>query len=120
MGGSSSKAEARSVIKQSPQEFVEASVVLDKVVVFIKPSCPYCARVKKLFGDLGARIFVVDIDKRPDMAGIQEYLQEKTGARTVPRVFIDGECVGGFDETLKMHELGKLQPKLVQIGIVRQ
>ena len=30
---------------------------------------------------------------------VQAYMQQVTGSRTVPRVFIGGECIGGGEET---------------------
>ena len=81
MGGSSSKEDGG--VKANTKEFVEKSIKDDKVVVFIKPTCPFCARIKKLFGDLGAPIHIVDITKRQDTSEIQDYLQYKCGARTV-------------------------------------
>jgi glutaredoxin 3 len=38
-----------------------------------------------------------------------------TGGRTVPRVFINGKCIGGGDDTAKMEKDGKLKPLLDSI-----
>ena len=114
MGGSSSK--PGQVASSGTMEFVNSAIRDNKVVVFLKPNCPFCVRVKKLFGDVGVPIFVVDITRREDMSDIQSCLEEKTGARSVPRVFINGESIGGCDQVLKMHDLGKLVPKLVEVG----
>ena len=35
-----------------------------------------------------------------------------TGADTVPRVFIDGECIGGGDDTEELDKQGELEKKL--------
>ena len=83
MGLSSSKGEDGSGVKSDTKDFVDRSIKEDKIVVFIKPTCPFCARIKKLFGDLGAPICIVDITKRQDTSAIQDYLQYKTGGRTV-------------------------------------
>ena len=83
MGLSSSKGEDGSGVKSDTKDFVDKSIKEDKIVVFIKPTCPFCARIKKLFGDLGAPICIVDITKRQDTSAIQDYLQYKTGGRTV-------------------------------------
>ena len=32
-----------------------------------------------------------------------------TGARSVPRVFIDGKCIGGGDETMAAHRNNIIQ-----------
>jgi glutaredoxin 3 len=39
-----------------------------------------------------------------------------TGADTVPRVFIGGECIGGGDDTEKLEKKGELEKKLKQVG----
>jgi glutaredoxin 3 len=45
-----------------------------------------------------------------------DILGEMTGADTVPRVFIDGECIGGGDDTEKLEKKGELEKKLKQVG----
>lgn len=51
-----------------------------------------------------------------DCDAIQDYLSEKTGARTVPRVFIKGKCIGGGSETRTLKDQGKLVPMLKEAG----
>ena len=51
-----------------------------------------------------------------DGDSIQDYLLKKTGARTVPRVFIGGECVGGGSEVRALHDRKGLVPKLKEAG----
>ena len=38
-----------------------------------------------------------EIENSPDMDDIQDYCKELTGARSVPRVWIDQKFVGGAD-----------------------
>jgi glutaredoxin 3 len=45
-----------------------------------------------------------------------DILGEMTGADTVPRVFINGECIGGGDDTEKLEKKGELEKKLKQVG----
>lgn len=40
------------------------------------------------------------IENNPHCNAIQDYLKEKTGARSVPRVFINGTFFGGGDDTV--------------------
>lgn len=35
------------------------------------------------------------------MKQIQEYMKELTGKSTVPRVFVNGQIIGGHDDTMK-------------------
>merc|ERR1712050_213304 len=50
----------------------------------------------------------------PDCDKIQNALQKITGGRTVPRVFIGGEFIGGCSETTALHNQKKLVPLLQQ------
>ncbi|VDM56237.1 unnamed protein product [Angiostrongylus costaricensis] len=50
----------------------------------------------------------VDIDGRPDCSEIQDYMKDLTGARSVPRVFINGKFFGGGDDTVAASKSGKL------------
>lgn len=51
-----------------------------------------------------------------DCAVIQDYLLQLTGARSVPRVFIGGKCVGGGTEVRALSEQNKLVPMLQEVG----
>lgn len=51
-----------------------------------------------------------------DGDAIQDYLKKITGARSVPRVFIGGKCIGGGSETRALQDQGKLIPALKECG----
>ena len=46
------------------------------------------------------------------MGAIQNYLQQITGARSVPRVFINGKFYGGGDETAAGARNGDLKNRI--------
>ena len=71
----------------------------------------------RLMGPHGA-FHVVELDKREDGADIQDYLYTVTGGRTVPRVFIDAEFIGGSDETATLDASGQLAALLKAKGIM--
>ena len=50
-----------------------------------------------------------------DTSEIQDYLQQLTGARTVPRVFIGKDCIGGCTDLVNIHERGELLTRIKQI-----
>ncbi|XP_051028332.1 glutaredoxin-1 [Acomys russatus] len=104
------------------QEFVNCKIKPGKVVVFIKPTCPYCRKTQEILGQLpfkqGALEFV-DITATNDTSEIQDYLQQLTGARTVPRVFIGKECIGGCSDLTAMQQNGELTTRLKQIGALQ-
>ncbi|XP_039401549.1 glutaredoxin-1 [Mauremys reevesii] len=101
------------------QEFVQSKIKSDKVAVFIKPGCPYCQDAVKLLKKYPFKkghLEFIDITTEDDMAGIQAYFQQTTGARTVPRVYIGEVCIGGYSDLAALEEQGKLSQKLKQIG----
>ncbi|KAJ8978877.1 hypothetical protein NQ317_008492 [Molorchus minor] len=67
----------------------------DKIVIFSKSYCPYCKLAKEVFNKLQEKYTAIELDSRDDGEDIQSILGEITGARTVPRVFIKENCVGG-------------------------
>ena len=56
--------------------------------LFYFPSCPYCQFVLKAINELGLNISMRDIMK--DKSAL-EFHVKKTGRRTVPCLYIDGE-----------------------------
>lgn len=69
---------------------------------------------KNVFNDIGARYKVIELDEHNDGRRLQEALAQMTGARTVPRVFINGNCIGGGSDTKQLHQQGKLLPLIEQ------
>ncbi|XP_076851020.1 glutaredoxin-1 [Brachyhypopomus gauderio] len=104
------------------QDFVNAKIKGDKVVVFLKPSCPYCIVAKDVLSKYDFRpghLDLVDISGRDDMSSIQDYLQQITGARTVPRVFIGEKCIGGGSDVAELDRNGQLAGMLRQIAALQ-
>jgi len=75
---------AQSVVTKALQE--------NLVMVFSKSYCPHCLRAKRVLdAELGqSKYAVMELENRSDCAAIQDYLRQLTGARTVPRVFLQG------------------------------
>ena len=44
----------------------------------------------------------------------QDALQELTGRRTVPNIFINGKSVGGCDDVIALHSSGRLAKLLLE------
>ncbi|XP_051932717.1 glutaredoxin-1 [Hippocampus zosterae] len=104
------------------QQFVQAKIKGDKVVLFIKPTCSYCITAREVllkYKFKPGHLEFVDISGRQDMNSMQDYFLELTGARTVPRVFIGEECVGGGSDVAELHKSGKLEGMLQSIGVLQ-
>lgn len=101
---------------ESAKCFVETTISSKPVVVFSKSYCPFCVKAKNLFQQEiqipADKIAVVEIESMPDCDAIQAVLKEKTGASSVPRVFIAGKSIGGCDDTFRIHQNGELKKLL--------
>jgi glutaredoxin 3 len=49
-----------------------------------------------------------ELDRRPDGSAIQQTLEQMTGQRTVPSVFVHGQHIGGNDDTHQAFKYGKI------------
>ena len=61
---------------------------------------------------------ILEIDGDKDCSEIQDYMSQVTGGRTVPRVFINGKCIGGGNETSSAHQSGELEKLLRSAGAI--
>jgi glutaredoxin 3 len=83
---------------------------MNKVVMYCTEVCPYCVRAEQLLKRKGiSAIEKIRIDLQPEMRDI---MVEKTGRRTVPQIYINGEHVGGFDDMAALDRAGKLDVML--------
>lgn len=65
----------------------------------------------QVFDSLNKAYKTIELDEREDADEIQTVLGEMTGARTVPRVFLNGTCLGGGTDVKKLHDSGELVKK---------
>ena len=130
----------------SGKEFADGKIASKKVLVISKSYCPFCKKAKQVLGKYkipADNIEYIEIENRPDMDEIQasvestklfsepepntqahisynsypqDHMRSLTGARSVPRVFIGGKCVGGGDEVASLDAKGKLKPMLEEVG----
>lgn len=85
------------------QEFVTARIKGDKVVVFLKPLCPYCVMAKDVLSKYGFKsghLEFIDITGRDDMSEIQDYLNKITGERTVSECMFVSLCYPAISRLL--------------------
>jgi len=87
---------------------VEALIKNNKTVVFSKTWCPFCNKVKAALDAKFIPYHRVELDKHPEGELYQQLLIQISGQRTVPNVFINGNHIGGCDDTLKLDQEGKL------------
>jgi glutaredoxin 3 len=78
-------------------EKITSIVKSNRVAVFSKTYCPHCSATKSSLSKAGVKFHLEELDNwnNSDMTAAQEFFAQTTGARTVPRVYIDGKCIGG-------------------------
>ena len=75
-----------------------------KIELAVLPGCPWCERALRLLRtlDLPHTVITVNDDH------IFEQCHRRSGMRTFPQVFIDGQVIGGYDELSGLHASGEL------------
>lgn len=78
---------------------------MQPVTIYTTRTCLYCMQAKKLierYGITPTEYNVdTDVEKRMEM-------MERSGARSVPQIFIGEIHVGGYDDLEKLHDTGTL------------
>nr|XP_033815867.1 glutaredoxin 2 [Geotrypetes seraphini] len=108
MGGSSSSPSEQ--LDPAAVKLIEETISDNCVVIFSKTSCPFCVMAKNVFNDINVNYTAVELDLQANGRQLQAVLHHMTGAGTVPRVFVNGRCIGGGTDTRKLHQEGKLLP----------
>lgn len=84
-----------------------------KVLMYSTAVCPYCIRAEQLLSRKGVQeIEKIRVDLQPEL---RVAMMEKTGRRTVPQIYINGEYVGGYDDLARLDHAGELD-KLLAIS----
>ncbi|KEP67654.1 UNVERIFIED_CONTAM: glutaredoxin, putative [Hammondia hammondi] len=99
--------------------WIKEKIAEHKVVVFVMSYCPYCDTALEILRNAGVKdLGDVMIDRMDYTPRIQDILEEMTGARTVPRVFIDGMFFGGCSDLEEAEAGGKLKEILSAAGAI--
>ncbi len=80
-----------------------------KVTIYGNATCPFCGAARMLLTKKA--VDFDDISVAGDAALFAE-MQEKSGRRTVPQIFIGDTHVGGFDELYALDQSGELDKLL--------
>ncbi|PCK09568.1 MAG: glutaredoxin 3 [Alteromonadaceae bacterium] len=81
-----------------------------KVEIYTTRFCPYCVRAKSLLDSkcVDYKEFAVDGDP-----ALRQEMLNKSGRRTVPQIWIEGQHIGGCDELMALEYRGRLNSMLV-------
>lgn len=80
-----------------------------KVEMYSTPVCPYCVRAKALLDKKG--VAYADVNVMMNGAKRKE-MEKRSGARTVPQIFINDKAIGGCDELFELDFDGDLNKML--------
>jgi glutaredoxin 3 len=75
------------------------------VVMYTTNWCGYCERARRVFASRNVPIREVDVEASPEN---RAEMQNRSGRRSVPQIFIGELHVGGSDDLLAMEASGKL------------
>lgn len=81
------------------------------IEIYTWPHCPYCHRAKALLDAKGVAYTEIDV---LDNTAKRAEMEQRSGRRTVPQIFIGGTHVGGCDDLHALDEKGGLDPMLAQ------
>lgn len=101
--------------KETVQKYIDEN----RVVVFSKSYCPYCRQTKSLLNSLKTAYETVELDQRDDGSALQDALQEISGQRTVPNVYIAQKHIGGNSDLQNLGSTDQLEPLLQQVGAIK-
>jgi len=79
------------------------------VVMYTTSWCPYCERARRLLTRKGVTFSEIDVESAPEK---RAEMQQKSGRRTVPQIFIGETHVGGSDDLHALEDAGKLDALL--------
>ena len=83
---------------------------MQKVTMYTSAYCPYCVMAKRLLSQYGVNeVQEVRVDQHPDKYA---HMQQITGLRSVPQIFIGETHVGGFDSLNALNRAGQLEALL--------
>jgi cysteine synthase A len=109
-------------LNANAETFVDNVIANEPVVLFALEWCEFCWSVRKLFGQLGIEYRSIDLDsveyQANDFGGkVRPVLAERTGAVTIPQIFIGGKHIGGCTELFDSMRDGSMQKQLDQCGV---
>lgn len=84
-------------------------MTLPAVIMYTTSWCPYCERARALLARKNVTISEIDVEAVPEK---RAEMQQKSGRRTVPQIFIGETHVGGSDDLHALEAAGKLDALL--------
>jgi len=84
---------------------------MPKVLMYATAACPFCQSAERLLVSKGVQIDKIRVDLEPER---RVEMQQKSGRRTVPQIWIGSRHIGGCDDLYALDRAGKLDPLLAE------
>lgn len=83
---------------------------MNTVTMYTGPFCPYCTMAKRLLAEVGVEnVEEIRVDEDPSLFA---EMQQRSGRRSVPQIFVGDTHIGGFTDLHALHQQGGLMPLL--------
>ena len=80
-----------------------------RVLMYCTAACPFCQAAERLLVEKGVAIDKIRVDLEPAR---RTEMQQKSGRRTVPQIWIGERHIGGCDDLYDLERQGGLDPLL--------
>jgi glutaredoxin 3 len=80
-----------------------------KVIVYGNTTCGYCGAARMLLTKKGVEFEDIVITDDPQL---RTQMEDRSGRRSVPQIFVDDTHVGGFDDLYALEKSGELDKLL--------
>jgi cysteine synthase A len=110
------------VIDARAEAFVSQLIEGHAVLMFALEWCEFCWAVRKLFARLGIAFKSVDLDSVALQEGdlgtqVRAVLKQRTGAPTIPQIWIGGMHLGGATDLFEAMRSGRMQALLGEAAV---
>lgn len=82
---------------------------MPKVLMYATAACPFCQSAERLLVAKGAQIDKIRVDLEPER---RAEMQQRSGRRTVPQIWIGERHIGGCDDLYALERAGGLDSLL--------
>jgi glutaredoxin 3 len=82
-----------------------------EVIIYTTYYCPYCSAAKSLFRSKNVDFIEIDVSEDRQL---RTKIEQLSGRRTVPQIFINGKPIGGYDDARELDAAGELDVLLSQ------
>lgn len=79
---------------------------MSRVTIFCMEYCPYCEKAVKLLKTRGVSFKKTMVDYEDEAKWDELY--KRSGMKTLPQVYLDGNLIGGYNELSKLDDKDKL------------